>query len=78
MEITDHDILVSYDVSALFNNVPVDESIRTLAKKAFKDDWFTKECNLNITEADLMELLELSTKNQHDGRFSKWSHFPNI
>ena len=56
--------LVSYDVSALFTNVPVDESIRTLARKAFKDDWFNKEYNLNITEADLIELLEVSTKNQ--------------
>ena len=64
MEISDHDILVSYDVSALFTNVPVDESIRTLARKAFKDDWFNKEYNLNITEEDLIELLEVSTKNQ--------------
>ena len=64
MEISDHDILVSYDVSALFTNVPVDETIGILAKKAFQDDWFNKEYNLNITEADLIELLEVSTKNQ--------------
>ena len=64
MEISDHDILVSHDVSALFTNVPVDESIRNLASKAFKDDWFNKEYNLNITKADLLELLEVSTKNQ--------------
>ena len=63
-EIRDHYILVSYDVSALFTNAPVDESIRTLARKVFKDDWFNKEYNLNITEADLIELLEVSTKNQ--------------
>lgn len=63
-EISDHDILVSYDVSALFNNVPVDETIGILAKKAFQDDWFKKEYNLNITEADLIELLEVSTRNQ--------------
>ena len=64
MEISDHDILVSYDVSALFTNVPVDETIGILARKAFKDNWFNKEYNLNITEADLIELLEVSTKNQ--------------
>ena len=40
MEISDHDILVSYDVSALFTNVPVNETIGILARKAFKDDWF--------------------------------------
>ena len=34
------------------------------SEKAFKDDWFNKEYNLNITEADLIELLEVSTKNQ--------------
>ena len=66
MEISDHHILVSYDVSALFTNVPVDETIGILATKAFKDDWFNEEYNLNITdsEADLIELLEVSTKNQ--------------
>ena len=35
-----------------------------LARKAFKDDWFNKEYNLNITKTDLIELLEVSTKNQ--------------
>ncbi|PFX28620.1 hypothetical protein AWC38_SpisGene6667 [Stylophora pistillata] len=64
IEISDDDTLVSYDVSALFTNVPVDETIGVLARKAFKDDWFNKEYNLNITEADLKELLEVSTKNQ--------------
>ena len=62
MEISDHDILVSYDVSVLFTNVPVDETIGIPARKAFQDDWFNKEYNLNITEADLIELLEVSTK----------------
>ena len=64
MEISDRDILVSYDVSALFTNVPVDETIGILARKAFQDDWFNKEYNLNITETDLVELMEVSTKNQ--------------
>ena len=63
MKISDHDILVSYDVSALFTNVPVDETIGILARKAFKDDWFNKY-NLNITEADLIEMLKVSTKYQ--------------
>ena len=64
IEISDHDILVSYDVSALFTNIPVDERIGILARKAFQDIWFNKEYNLNITEADLIELLEASIKNQ--------------
>ena len=40
------------------------ETIEILAEKAFKDDWFNKEYDLNITKTDLMELLEIATKNQ--------------
>lgn len=49
MKIDEHDILVSYDVSSLFTNVPVDETI----EKAFKGDW-----------CELRALLEVATKNQ--------------
>ena len=44
--------------------VPVDETIEILAEKAFRDDWFNKEYDLNITKTDLIELLEIATKNQ--------------
>ena len=54
----------SYDVSSLFTNVPVNETIELLAEKAFKDDWFNREYNLNITKPDLVELLGIATKNQ--------------
>ena len=64
MKIDKQDILVSYDVSSLFTNVPVDETIKILAEKAFKDDWFYKEYDLNITKTNLTELLEIATKNQ--------------
>ena len=60
MKIDEQDILVS----SLFTNVPEDETIEILAEKAFKDDWFNKEYNLNITKTDLVELLEIATKNQ--------------
>ena len=64
MEINDQDILVSYDVSSLFTNVPVDETVEALAEKAFENDWFNKEHGLNITKTNLMELLSIATKNQ--------------
>ena len=64
MEINDHDILVSYDVSSLFTNVPVDETIENIAERVFENDWFNKEHNLNITKTDLFELLRVATKNQ--------------
>ena len=37
LQVDAHSILVSYDVSSLFTNVPVDETIEILAEKAFKD-----------------------------------------
>jgi len=64
MKIDEQDILLSYDVSSLFTNVPVDETIEILAEKAFKDDWFNKEFDLNITKTDFIELLEVATKYQ--------------
>ena len=33
-------ISVSYDLSSLFTNVPLDEAIAFLAEKAFRDNWF--------------------------------------
>jgi len=41
-KLKDHDILVSYDVSSLLTNVPVDKTIESIAERAFKDDWFNK------------------------------------
>lgn len=34
------DVLVSYDVTALFTNIPVHEAIQILAEKAFNNNWF--------------------------------------
>ena len=41
----DH-ILVSYDVTALFTNVPAHETIGILAEKAFTGNWFNNTFNL--------------------------------
>ena len=53
--------LVSYDVTALFTNVPLDETIHILADKALKDNWFNKTYNMNISKD---ELISVATKNQ--------------
>ena len=58
------DILVSSDVSSLFTNVPLQETIEILADKAFVDNWFNKTHNLNISKPDLIELLSVATKDQ--------------
>ena len=39
----------------------MNETIEILAEKAFKDDWFNKEYDLNITKTNLIELLEVAT-----------------
>ena len=58
------DILVSYDVTALFTNLPLDETINILVNKAFADDWFNKTCGLNLQKHRLVELLEIATTNK--------------
>ena len=57
LEMINEDILVSYDL-------PVDETIESIVERAFTDDWFNKEHDLNITKSDLTELLRIVTKNQ--------------
>ena len=64
LDIDKNDILVSYDVTSLFTNVPLQETIQIIAEKAFVDDWFNETHNLNITKSDLVQLLEVATKNQ--------------
>ena len=62
--INEDDILVSYDVVSLFTNVPLDETIGILVNKAFKDNWFNSQYNLNINRQDLTDLLNIATKDQ--------------
>ena len=57
-------ILVSYDVRALFTNVPAHKTITILLEKAFSDNWFSDTCDLNHTKDQLGELLDLATPNQ--------------
>ena len=47
------DILVSYDVTALFTYVPLDEIINIVVNKAFTDDWFNKTNGLNLQKDQL-------------------------
>ncbi|KAL9961314.1 hypothetical protein ACROYT_G030228 [Oculina patagonica] len=63
MLVNENDVLVSYDVTALFTNIPVDEAIR----KPFNNTY-----DLHLERGDLVELLEVSVKNQlfqFDGEF---------
>ena len=64
LPVDENDFLVSYDVTALFTNVPLDETINLLADKAFNDNWFNNTHNMNITKDDLIELLGVATQHQ--------------
>ena len=63
-EIGEDDLLVSYDVSSLFTNVPVDETIRILVDKAFEREWFNTKYHLHLKRSELTTLLNLAVKNQ--------------
>ena len=58
------DILVSYDVSSLFTNVPLEETIQLLADKAFINNWFNETYHLNLNKLDLVDLLRAATTDQ--------------
>ena len=64
LKINEGYILESYDVSSLFTNVPLDETIAILTEKAFRENWFNSTYNLNISKEDLVDLLNGSTKGQ--------------
>ena len=64
LEIANGNILVSYDVSSLFTNVPLYETIELLANRAFTNNWFNKTYHLNLTKTDLVDLLSVATKGQ--------------
>ena len=57
-------IVTSYDVTAMFTNIPVDETIDILTAKLFQNNWFNVRHNLNITRLQLKQLLEMAAKNQ--------------
>ena len=64
LKINKGEILVSYDVSSLFTNVPLDETIEILVNRAFSNNWFNTTHNLALTRTDLIDLLNVATKGQ--------------
>ena len=64
LDFNEDDILVLYDVSALFTNMPLEDTIQILANKAFTRNWFNETHNLNITQDDLVELPRVATKHK--------------
>jgi len=58
------DFLVSYDVTALSTNVPLDETVHILADKVFKDNWLNKTHNMNISKDDLIELRSIANRKK--------------
>ena len=63
-EINKGEISVLYDVSSLFTNVPLDETIEILVNRAFSNNWFNPTHNLALTRMDLVDLLSVATRGQ--------------
>ena len=53
LEIANSDILVSFDVSSLFTNVALDETIEVLANRAFTNYWFNTAYDLSLEISSL-------------------------
>ena len=65
LSINNGDILVSYDVSSLFTNVPLDETIQLLiTDMAFTNNWFNETYEIHLSRQDLVDLLGAATKGQ--------------
>ena len=64
LKINKGEILVSYDVSSLFSNVPLDETIEILVNRAFSNNWLNTTDNLALTRTDLFDFLNVATKGQ--------------
>ena len=64
LKINKGEILVSYDVSSLFTNVPLDETIEILVNRALTNNSFNTTHNLALTRTDLVDLLSVATKGQ--------------
>ena len=71
LEIKNDEIVVSYDVTSLFTNVPLDETIQILAEKAFVQDWFNETHSLNLSKTDLIDLLRAATKKPSYSSFRR-------
>ncbi|XP_022808952.1 uncharacterized protein LOC111345930 [Stylophora pistillata] len=59
--IGEDDILVPYDVTALFTNFPLNGTINILVEKAFVDDWFNQTYDLNLQNDQLTKLLKIAS-----------------
>ena len=62
--IGEDNIVVFYDVTALFANVPLNETINILVRKVFADDRFNQTYDLNLLKDQVTRLLKIATTNQ--------------
>ena len=64
LSINNGDILVSYDFSFLFTNVPLEETTQLLTEKAFTNNRCNETYQLLLSRQDLVALLRTATKDQ--------------
>ena len=51
-------------MTALFSNVPLSKTINNLVGRAFTDDWFNQNQDLNLEKEELTQFLEVAITNQ--------------
>ena len=50
LEIPPPRVLVSYDVSALFTSIPIEEAIRVIHKRLSEDETLPHRCELDVEQ----------------------------
>ena len=67
--------LVSYDVSALFTSVPVDQALTVIREKLHEDTTLKQRCQLNVEQViELLGLCLNTTYFVHNNKFYQQTH----
>ena len=61
--IEDDELMVSFDVTSLFTNVPVNEALTIIGQKLEEDEFFEDRMNEGITRTDVVNLLQVCLKS---------------
>jgi len=61
--VEDDELMVSFDVTSLFTNVPVDEALTVIGQNLEDDEFFEDRVNEGITRTDVVNLLQVCLKS---------------